>query len=103
MMEAALLAKTLADLEWQRLEAEVSKHLRAAVSGRFVLPLAGTFEATEQALAETGEALSLLQHGEPLPLDGIRNIDQHLLRIERHGDLEVVAMNEVRVTLAAAR
>ena len=103
MMDKALLTKTLADLEWRRLEAEVGKHLRAPVTGRFELPLAATFEATAQALAETGEALSLVTHGEPLPLDGIRNIDQHLLRVERHGDLEVAPMNEVRVTLAAAR
>ena len=97
------MTKTLADLEWHRLEAEVGKQLRASVVGRFELPLASSFEATQQALAETGEALALLTNGEPLPLDGIRSIGQHLLRVERHGDLEVVPMNEVRVTLAAAR
>ena len=57
-----LLNKTLADLEWRRLEAEVGKQLRADWTGRFELPLASTYEATEQALAETAEALSLLQH-----------------------------------------
>jgi DNA mismatch repair protein MutS2 len=101
--DEALLPKTLADLEWRRLESEVAGQLRAALPGRFQLPLASTFEATEQALAETGEALGLLNAGEPLPLDGIRNVEPHLLRVERHGDLDVVAMNEVRVTLAAAR
>jgi DNA mismatch repair protein MutS2 len=104
--DEALLMKTLADLEWRRLEAEVARQLRAAPGGagvRFELPLASSYEGTEQALAETGEALSLLDAGEPLPLDGIRNIEPHLLRVERHGDLEVVPMNEVRVTLAAAR
>ncbi|MEY4509819.1 MAG: hypothetical protein RLZZ450_1941 [Pseudomonadota bacterium] len=101
--EDVLLPKTLADLEWRRLEREVASQLRASLPGRFQLPLADTFEATEQALAETGEALSLLVAGEPLPLDGIRNIEPHLLRVERHGDLDVLAMNEVRVTLAAAR
>jgi len=101
--DEALLPKTLADLEWRRLESEVASQLRAALPGRFQLPLASTFAGTEQALAETGEALGLLQAGEPLPLDGIRNVEPHLLRVERHGDLDVVAMNEVRVTLAAAR
>ncbi|MDB4989451.1 MAG: Recombination inhibitory protein MutS2 [Myxococcaceae bacterium] len=105
--DQALLAKTLADLEWHRLELEVGKQLRSSFSGSglgaFELPLASSFEGTEQALAETSEALAQLVAGEPLPLDGIRNIGQHLLRVERHGDLEVGPLNEVRVTLAAAR
>jgi len=103
LTDEALLPKTLADLEWRRLESEVQSQLRASLPGRFLLPLADTYESTEQALAETSEALALLVAGEPLPLDGIRNIEPHLLRVERHGDLDVVAMNEVRVTLAAAR
>ncbi|HEY6880656.1 MAG TPA: endonuclease MutS2, partial [Polyangiales bacterium] len=103
MTEESLLQKTLADLEWRRLEAEVAGLLRAPTPVRFQLPLAASFEEAERALAETGEALSLLNAGEPLPLDGIRNIAQHLLRVERHGDLDAVAMNEVRATLGAAR
>lgn len=103
MTDEALLQKTLADLEWARLENEVAGHLRAARPGHFRLPLAMSYESTEQALAETGEALSLWRANEPLPLDGIRDVHQHLLRLERHGDLDVVALNEVRTTLAAGR
>ncbi|HEX5655827.1 MAG TPA: endonuclease MutS2, partial [Polyangiales bacterium] len=103
MSEETLLQKTLADLEWRRLEAEVAGLLRAPVTAGFRLPLARSFEESERALAETGEALALLNAGEPLPLDGIRDIAPHLLRVERHGDLDVVAMNELRVTLGSAR
>ena len=102
MSEDVLLRKTLADLEWGRIEAEVAAHLRSAPQ-RFGLPLADSFEGAERALAETAEALGLLEAGEPLPLDGIRDVAQHLLRLERHGDLDVIATNEVRTTLAAAR
>jgi DNA mismatch repair protein MutS2 len=101
--DEALLNKTLADLEWGRLESEVGSLLAAPPVGHFTLPLASSFEAAEQGLLETTEALGLLVAGEPLPLHGIRNIEPHLLRVERHGDLDVVALNEVRTTLAAAR
>ncbi len=103
MTEETLLQKTLADLEWRRLEAEVASLLRAPQPARFRLPLAHSYEDAERALAETGEALALLSAGEPLPLDGIRNIEPHLLRVERHGDLDAVSTNEVRATLGAAR
>lgn len=102
MTDDPLLSKTLADLEWERIESEVAGHLRARPQ-RFSLPLAKSYEATERALAETTEALALLEAGEPLPLDGIRDVDAHLLRLERHGDLDAVATNEVRTTLSAAR
>ncbi len=103
MVDVTLLHKTQGDLEWQRLEREVGGLLRAPLPGRFTLPLADSFEASERALAETAEALALLVQGEPLPLDGIRDLGPHLLRVERHGDLDAVAMNEVRTTLGAAR
>jgi DNA mismatch repair protein MutS2 len=99
----ALLDKTLSDLEWHKLEAQVAAHLRGPAGASFSLPLAATREAAAQGLAETAEALALLRQGEPLPLDGVRAIDTHLLRVERHGDLDVVATNEVRLTLGAAR
>ncbi len=103
MVDVALLRKTTGDLEWQRLEREVAEHLRAPFPGGFALPLADSYQATERALTETAEALALMREGEPLPLDGIRNIGPHLVRVERHGDLDAVAMNELRTTLAAAR
>lgn len=102
-MTEALLHKTLSDLEWHKLEARVASFLRGPAGPGFALPLAATHQAAARALAETAEALALSRQGEPLPLDGIRAIEPHLLRVERHGDLDVVAANEVRLTLGAAR
>lgn len=97
------LDKTLHDLEWPRIEAAVRSYRRAPATVPFALGFTTTREDTERGLDETGEALSLIQLAEPLPLDGLRDIGQHLLRIERHGDLDVVSLNEVRLTLATAR
>ncbi len=102
-MNDALLEKTLADLEWHRLEEAVTAERSAAFAGAHRLPLAHTRAETEQGLRETTEALATMQAGEPLPLHGVRDISQALLRLSRHGDLEVQALNDIRVTLAAAR
>ncbi len=102
-MDAALLQKTLEDLEFQRIEEAVAQFRQAPSSLPFALPLAETREAAEVALAETAEALRLLERGEPLPLDGIRDVSQHLLRLERHGDLDAPALHELRITLGASR
>src|SRR3954452_10836026 len=83
-----LLDKTLADLEWQRVEGAVSAHLRGPGASTFRLPLASTRAAAMLALDETVEALVPLRAAEPLPLDGIRDVGDHLLRVERHGDLD---------------
>jgi DNA mismatch repair protein MutS2 len=98
-----LLLKTLSDLEWDKLELQVAALLRGPVAATFRLPLADSFEATERSLAESAEALRALTDGEPLPLDGIRDLSQHLLRVERHGDLDAAAIHDVRHTLSAAR
>src|SRR5690606_1231848 len=91
-------------LEWQRIEEAVAHERRAVFPDqRPGLELAQSREATARALAETDEALKLLRNGEPLPLDGIRDLRQPLLRVERHGDLEAAALNDVRTTLGAAR
>jgi DNA mismatch repair protein MutS2 len=102
-MTDPLLEKTLSDLEWSRVEAAVAAHLRGPRAADFRLPLAGSREATEVALEETGEALETYSAGEPLPLEGIRDIALHLLRLDRHGDLDGPQLNEVRHTLGAAR
>lgn len=98
-----MLDKTLSDLEWHKLEQHVATLLRGPSDPSFRLTLAGSFAETQASLAETAEALALLREGEPLPLDGIRDIAPHLLRVERHGDLDVAAVNDVRLTLGAAR
>lgn len=99
----ALLQKTLSDLEWHKIEAHVASLLRGPSGHDFHLPLATSFEETQRSLDESAEALALLREGEPLPLDSVRDIDQALLRVERHGDLDIVAVNDVRLTLQAAR
>jgi DNA mismatch repair protein MutS2 len=98
-----LLLKTLSDLEWDKLELQVGALLCGPVAANFRLPLADSVEATERSLAESAEALRTLTEGEPLPLDGIRDLSQHLLRVERHGDLDAPAIHDVRHTLSAAR
>ena len=99
----ALLEKTLADLEWHTLETHVASLLRGPSGLDFRLLLASSFEETERSLAETAEALMLLREGEPLPLDSVRDIEQSLLRVERHGDLDIASVHDVRLTLQAAR
>jgi DNA mismatch repair protein MutS2 len=102
-MTDPLLDKTLSDLEWSRIEAAVANLLRGPRAADFRLPLGDSREATERALEETAEALETLSAGEPLPLDGIRDIALHLLRVERHGDLDVTQLNDIRYTLGSAR
>ncbi|HEX6243305.1 MAG TPA: endonuclease MutS2, partial [Polyangiales bacterium] len=102
-MTDALLEKTLADLEWQRLEQHLTGLLRGPADPAFRLPLADSFEDAQRSLSESAEALMLQREGEPLPLDGIRDIAPHLLRVERHGDLDVSGVNDVRLSLNAAR
>ncbi len=103
MTEPNLLDKTLDDLEWPRIEAAVSELRRAPSSTHRSLPQAETRAAAEQGLAETGEALALLSAGEPLPLDGIRDVGLHLTRLERHGALDAHALHELRLTLGTTR
>ncbi len=98
-----LLVKTLSDLEWEKLERKVAELLRGPVAADFRLPLADSLEASARSLKESAEALRALAQGEPLPLDGIRDIAQHLLRVARHGDLDAAQINDVRHTLSAAR
>jgi DNA mismatch repair protein MutS2 len=102
-MTDLLLQKTLSDLEWQRLEAAVVERLRAPVARDFRIPLAESLVESQLAIDETGEALATLSAGEPLPLDGIRDVGQSLMRLERQGDLDGPQLNELRTTLAAAR
>lgn len=101
--ERELLDKTLDDLEWPRIESAVSELRRAPASTHAGLPQASTRGAAEQYLAETAEALTLLRDGEPLPLDGIRDVSQHILRVERHGALDAPALHELRLTLGTTR
>jgi DNA mismatch repair protein MutS2 len=101
--ESKLLDKTLDDLEWPRIEAAVAELRRAPSSTHRSLPQAETRAVAEQGLSETAEALALMRAGEPLPLDGIRDIGLHLTRLERHGALDAPALHELRLTLGTTR
>jgi len=109
--DRASLEKTLHDVEWERLVRAVADRslgprgqgLSADPAAANGLPITRTREGAEIALAETREALGLLEAGEPLPLDGIRDVDPHLARLERFGALDGPALRDVRETLGAAR
>ena len=95
--------KALADLDFPRLAQVV---VAGCVGPRGLdptLPLATSHEGTERALAETAEALATLVAGEPLPLDGLRPIRPHLLRLSRMGALDGPGLRDTAIVLGAAR
>lgn len=94
--------KTLADLEWEQVERAVAERCRGPLRDRLVLPLAESFEETERALAESKEAWGLLERGEPIPLDGIRDVRASLQHVQREGVLDGSALKDIRMTLRAA-
>ncbi|MEM9193029.1 MAG: MutS2/Smr-associated SH3 domain-containing protein, partial [Myxococcota bacterium] len=95
------MQKTLEDLEWNRL----TKSVQSRCVGRSrnePLPLADGPEATARTLAESKEAWTLLVAGEPLPLDGLREVDEHLLRLGRQGVLDAAALRDLMLTIGHA-
>lgn len=94
--------KTLADLEWDQVERAVADRCRGPLRERLTLPIAGSFEEAERALAESKEAWTLIERGEPLPLEGLRDIAASLQHLEREGVLEGSALKDIRMTLRAA-
>lgn len=95
--------KSLHDLEWARLVEAIVSRCRGPRAHDPSLPLAETADGARTALAETREAMSLLASGDPLPLDGIRDVREHVARVSRMGVLEGAALRDLTVTLAAAR
>jgi DNA mismatch repair protein MutS2 len=95
--------KTLADLEWHRIVRAVADRCVGPRRRILELPLAADEAGTARALAETREAAALAEAGDPLPLEGLRDIRDHLARAERMGTLEAHALLEVADTVAAAR
>lgn len=102
-LRPATREKALLDLEWQRIAAAVAARCVGPRSRATDVPIATTEEGTRTALGETAEAIALLTAGEPIPLDGIRDVRQHLERVDREGVLDGPALNDVRATLGAAR
>ena len=83
------------DLEWERLTTALMTRCHGDSAKRRGTPLANTYAATLNALNETREALTLLQNGDGLPLTGLRDVDAHLGRLERHGALDGIALGDV--------
>ncbi len=94
--------KTLADLEWDQVERAVAERCRGPLAEGLSLKLADSFDETERAIAEAKEAWTLLARNEPLPLDGICEIETSLQHLEREGVLDGSALKDVRMTLRAA-
>lgn len=94
---------TLEDLEWGRLAAAVVGRCRGPRAKNPEIPIASTEEGTRQALAETEEAMRLLREGEPLPLDGLRDVREHLARLDRMGSLDAIGLRDLITVLGAAR
>lgn len=95
--------ETLEDLEWVRLCAAVVARCRGPRANNISLPIAVTLEGTRIALAETEEALRLEADGEPLPVDGIRDVREHLARLDRMGALDATGLRDLIAVLGCAR
>ena len=94
--------KTLADLEWDQVERAVAERCRGPLGEGLTLKLADSFDETERAIAEAKEAWTLLVRNEPLPLEGICEIETSLQHLEREGVLAASALKDVRMTLRVA-
>ncbi|MFW6052155.1 MAG: endonuclease MutS2 [Myxococcota bacterium] len=98
-----MAGRSFDDLEWGRLVEAVTARCVGPAGRRTEIPVASTVEGARTALEETREAWRLLEEGEPLPLDGIREVRGHLERLRKQGVLEASALRDVGATLAAAR
>jgi len=96
-------SKSFEDLSWDRVVTAVTTRCIGPRGQVRRLPLAQTRDGAVRALGETSEVLALLAVGEALPLDGVREIREHLVRAERGGVLDGPALRDVASTLAAAR
>jgi len=95
--------KTAHDLEWHRLVRHVVSRCVGPGSALEHLPLAESPAEARAGLARTAEALHQLRLGDPLPLDGLVELNLHLARVSRLGALEGGALRDIAAVLAAAR
>ena len=94
--------KTRSDLGWDALLVELSQRARTrrgAELCRLTAPL-GTIDEAQARMAEIGEAQALHDRAEPLPLVGVRELDQVVERAERSGILTGESLCDVAATLA---
>jgi len=90
-----LTARAERDLEWERLSAALLSRCHGESAKRRGTPLASSRAAAAAALNETREALALLHNGVPLPLSGLRDVEPHIGRLERHGSLDGAALGDL--------
>lgn len=90
-------------LEWERLSQAVLDRCHSEATRRRGVPLEGSLQASSNALGETGEVMRILDLGEAIPLHEMRDLDTHLTRLSRAGDLDGPALAEVRYSLRCAR
>jgi DNA mismatch repair protein MutS2 len=95
--------RSFVDLEWDRIVAAVAHRCVGPAAALSELPMTTTPEGMRVANAETAEAWALADMGEPLPLDGLRQVRPQLERVGKQGVLEAAALRDVGMTLAAAR
>jgi DNA mismatch repair protein MutS2 len=101
--------KTLRDLEWDRLVGAVAARCRGPLSVRLGAPdgeplaLARSIDEARAWMAETEEALRARRDGEPIPLDGVRDVRGALARVVKLGVLDAPELWNLRTTLGAAR
>lgn len=104
-MAFSISQKTLERLEWPVVLARLAHHARtprarsALIEGR--VAFAESIAAMRERLAETREAVSLLEMGDPPPLGGVGEISEGLVRARKGGALDAEALRRVAGTLAA--
>jgi DNA mismatch repair protein MutS2 len=91
------------ELEWGRVVEAVRSRCRGPAASEASLPLASTVLGARTSLAETREAMDAMGRGDPLPVDGIRDIEAHLSRVARAGALTGPELRDIGLTLAAGR
>lgn len=97
------MRRSLIDLEWDRIVSAIGERCAGPAARRQHLPIADTVEGMRIAHEETREAWDRLEAGDPLPLEGIRELRPHLERLRKQGVLEASALRDVGSTLGAAR
>jgi DNA mismatch repair protein MutS2 len=102
-MTDAWLEKAAQHLEWPRLATAVLARCRGPSAQRRGLLLAADRAQAALMLRETSEALALLERGERVPLQDLRDIEPHLALLEREGSLQASALSDVLITLRNAR
>ncbi len=97
--------KTRSDLEWDRVLRALADRCGCTL-GRaraLTLPFPASREEARAALAESREAKTLLDQGEPIPLGEVPDVREALARLRVGGVLGSLELRELAQALAAAR